>query len=108
MARRAWIAGALAALTLAGCGAADERPGTRTPAAPVTPARALTAPAPTDGRVGPATAATDDGGTIQLSRGGRPDVTGRDEQEPRAGVGAGAACPGPELDPVAETLPAVL
>jgi uncharacterized protein YkwD len=60
-----------------------------------------------DGRLGPATAAARDS-AARVRPGGRPDVTAPAPGEPRDGVGAGAACPTPEVSPAAESLPAVL
>src|SRR4051812_31237582 len=93
------ILGALAALTLAGCGA-DERAA----APPTSQAAATAAPSPdvvppSHGRLGPATTA-DDAGVVELSPGGIPDLAPSDEPEQRAGVGAAAACATPELDPL--------
>jgi uncharacterized protein YkwD len=108
MAWTARILGAMVALALVGCGGAVEQPiaamPASTPAGPANP----DAVAPTDGRLGPATTATDDGVVDELSPGGRPDVRSTDEPEDRAGVGAAASCTAPELDPVGGSLPAVL
>jgi uncharacterized protein YkwD len=99
------ILGALAALALAGC-AADERavaPTTWLAAAPSTP----DVVPPSHGRLGPATTA-DDAGVVELSPGGAPDIAPTDEPEDRGGVGAAAACPTPDLDPLAGSPSAVV
>jgi uncharacterized protein YkwD len=108
MTRTSWILGALA-LALSGCGATDGATTVARFAAPAaTPAAAPPDDVPvTDGRLGPATAATDGGPAVELSPGGRPDVAAGEAPEERAGVAAAAACPNPELAPEAATLAAV-
>jgi uncharacterized protein YkwD len=94
------IAGVLAA---AGCGE------DRVPAGAVAPPAAVPVTAsvePTDGRLGDATA-VEPGASRSLSRGGKPDVSERDDAPSRDGVGAGAACPDGDLAPSAETMAAV-
>src|SRR4051812_9587896 len=99
MRRTAWIAGAAAALALAGCGGttAGSGSGPVPDAGPAVPAGTPDAVAATDGRLGPATAATSEAPAVELSRGGRPDVSEHGQPADRVGVGAAAACAGPEL-----------
>jgi uncharacterized protein YkwD len=88
-----------AALIASGCGAAKSEPVPAPLAGPATVER-------TDGRLGGATE-VQPGGARELSRGGRPDLRERDDAPRRDGVGAGAACPNPELVPAPESLGAV-
>ena len=110
MRRTAWIAGTAAALALAGCGGTTASPGFGpvADAGPAVPAGTPDAVAATDGRLGPATAATSEAPPVELSRGGRPDVSEPDQPADHVGVGAAASCADPELGPGAATLPAVL
>lgn len=88
-----------AALIASGCGAAKSEPDPAPLAGPATVER-------TDGRLGGATDVQPDG-TRELSRGGRLDLRERDDAPRRDGVGAGAACPNPELVPAPESIGAV-
>ena len=110
MRRTAWIAGTAAALALAGCGGttASSGFGPVADAGPAVPAGTPDAVAATDGRLGPATAATSEAPPVELSRGGRPDVSEPEQPADHVGVGAAASCADPELAPGAATLPAVL
>lgn len=110
MRRTAWIAGTAAALALAGCGGttAGSGSGPVADAGPAVPAGTPDAVAATDGRLGPATAATSEAPAVELSRGGRPDVSEHEQPADRVGVGAAAACAGPELAPGAANLASVL
>jgi uncharacterized protein YkwD len=100
------VAAVIGAMGVAGCGATTATDS----AAVLLPARSAGAPVavePTDGRLGDATAVR--AGTLarELSRGGRLDVRRRGGSPRRDGVGAGAACPNPDLAPRADTLPAM-
>jgi uncharacterized protein YkwD len=59
---------------------------------------------PTEGLLGDATLQRWDGPEERLSPGGAPDARERAGGPRRDGVGAGAACPNPDLAPSAETL----
>src|SRR5690348_7837524 len=109
MRRTAWIGAAAAALALAGCGGttAGSGSGPVADAGPAVPAGTPYAVPATDGRLGPARAATSETPAVELSRGGRPDVAEHEQPADRVGVGAAASCADPELAPAAETLPAV-
>ena len=61
----------------------------------------------TDGRLGDATALRAGSAQRELSSGGRLDAHRRGNAPRRDGVGAGAACPNPDLAPSAESLPAM-
>jgi uncharacterized protein YkwD len=93
-------AGALAA---AGCGDADAPAGA---AAPRAQAAVNATVEPTDGRLGGATEVRP-GAERELSPGGAVDLRGGDDAPRRDGVGAGAACPNPDVAPAAATLDAV-
>jgi uncharacterized protein YkwD len=95
---------AFAALAFAGCGddAGDGRI-----AAAVPQAIEIADVEDTDGRLGDATLQRSDEPQRRLSPGGRPDVRDRGGSPPRDGVGAGAACPNPDLAPSAATLGAI-
>jgi uncharacterized protein YkwD len=104
MVRAAALAFLVAAtLAVAGCGGDSPSAGAVAPAAG---APATASVEPTDGRLGSATAA-EPGSTRALSRGGKPDLSARDDAPPRDGVGAGAACADPDLAPTAENIAAV-
>ena len=96
----------IGALGVGGCGAAAEQAGVLVPAPPR--AGGPLAVEPTDGRLGDATIARAGSPLRELSPGGRPDLHGRGGGPRRDGVGAGAACPNPDLAPAADTLPAMV
>ncbi len=100
------LAAALASLALAGCGAGQD---------PATPDLTLPTAGPagngaavevTDGRLGDATSARP-GGLRELSPGGKLDARPRLRGGRRDGIGAGDACPTPELVPAGDNLAAV-
>jgi uncharacterized protein YkwD len=93
---------AFAALALFGCGedADVSRVASEAPADAVGPAVVED----TDGRLGDATLQRSGAREERLSQGGRPDPREGDRGPRRDGVGAGAACPNPDLTPSAETL----
>ena len=117
--RTASIAGAAIALAIAcgGCGGSDA-PATSTTAAvqfapppapaaagtPVPPGSPPGPPPATDGRLGPASEATDERPAVAVSPGGRPDLQPPADAEPRDGVAAAAACPRPDLNPDADSV----
>jgi uncharacterized protein YkwD len=90
-------AGTLAA---AGCGDAGTPDGA---AAPRAQAAVTATVEPTDGRLGGATEVRPDG-SRELSPGGELDLRDRDDAPRRDGVGAGAACPNPDVAPAAASL----
>ena len=108
MRRTAWIAGAAATLALAACGGTTSGSGPRADAGPATPTPTPDVVADTDGRLGPASAATSDAPPVELSPGGRPDLGDHEQPADRAGVGAAASCANPELAPDAGSMPFVL
>src|SRR5215208_7894782 len=92
------VAVATGALAVAGCGAATVS--TETADVQLS-AQQRVAPAPADGRLGDATLVRPDSPLRELSPGGRLDVRERRSGPQRDGVGAGAACPGPQVAPAA-------
>jgi uncharacterized protein YkwD len=108
MRRTAWIAGTAAVVALAGCGGTTGAPGPVADASPAQPVGTPAAIAATDGRLGPASAASSDAPGVEVSPGGRPDVREHEQPADRAGVGAAASCPGPELAPDVATMAAVM
>src|SRR5215208_524352 len=98
-------AAAGSALALAGCGGAVTTTDSNT--LRLTGEPPASGPAKverTDGRLGDATAIRAGERLRALSRGGRPDVSRRDDAPRRDGIGAGAACANPDLSPAATNL----
>ena len=101
-----FLAAAIGALAVAGCGATT----TVTESVQVAVPPRDGGPAAverTAGRLGDATAIRAGSPLRELSLGGRLDVRPRGNAPRRDGVGAGAACPNPDLAPTAESLPAM-
>jgi uncharacterized protein YkwD len=122
---RTWtIAGAAIALSvaIAGCGGTDASTSSKTAAvhlappppapapagSPVPPGPPTGPPPATDGRLGPASEATDERPGVAVSPGGRPDLGPPAEGEPREGVAAASGCPRPEQSPDADSVADVL
>ncbi len=102
------MAAAIGTLGVSACGSstvATESAGIRLAAEPppIGPAVIET----TGGRLGDATIIRAGSPLRELSLGGRLDVRQRGNAPRRDGVGAGAACPNPQLAPTAESLPAM-
>jgi uncharacterized protein YkwD len=93
------------ALLLAGCGDDADLAAVSAQAPPATVGPAGVEP--TEGRLGDATLQRSDAPERRLSPGGRPDPSERRDGPRRDGVGAGAACPNPDLTPSADTLGAM-
>ncbi len=102
------VAALAGAFVLAGCGttAAGTDPAA-VRLAPDPPKTTLAAVEPTDGRLGDATETRPGTPPRRLSRGGPLDTRRHGTPPRRDGVGAGAACPNPDLAAGAESLPAM-
>ena len=97
------VAAVIGALAVAGCGATTAATSPVRLSAPPA-AGAPAAVEPTAGRLGDATVIRAGGPLRELSPGGRLDVRRRADAPRHDGVGAGAACPNPDLAPSAESL----
>jgi uncharacterized protein YkwD len=101
-------------IALGGCGGTDTattsttaavQPGPPPPVmvaatdTPVPPGPPPGPPPATDGRLGPATQATDEQPDLDVSPGGRPDLRPPAAQPPAEGVAARAGCEKPDLSP---------
>jgi uncharacterized protein YkwD len=100
------VAVSIGALAVAGCGATTAA--TESSRLAASPRASVSEPIErTDGRLGDATAQRSGSPLRELSRGGRPDARRRGNAPRRDGVGAGAACPNPDLAASVESLPAM-
>jgi uncharacterized protein YkwD len=102
------VAALTGAFALAGCGATTagtDSAAVRLAANP--PTTTLAAVEPTDGRLGDATELRTGTPPRELSHGGPVDARRHGTRPRRDGVGAGAACPNPDLAPSAESLSAM-